>query len=166
MWTLSCSHSDIDASLNCILVAELLPAFRIPSQHSPVSAVLPAPFVYSVSDKVMLEAWLWDSTENTTAAQQAALMLLEGFLSVTPNPPRPMEQLVLTRSFEHYMLSQPVTDCYGVPESAWGWANISTNEATHAAEHAWRAGGSTNTPWVSGGGGLRGCRPSTVRWFG
>jgi hypothetical protein len=95
----------------------------------------------SVSDKVMLEAWLWDSPGNTTASQQAAVKIMGSFLSITPDLPRPREQLLLTRSFERYMLSQSVTDCYGVPEWAWGWANISTIEAADAAEQSWRKGG-------------------------
>lgn len=102
----------------------------------------------------MFEAWLWPSaadhptsaagtaaTNSTAQTQQAAIAVLEGFLSAVPDLPPPREQLLLTRSFERYMLSQSVTDCYGVPESEWGWANISTNVAVEAAEDAWRAGG-------------------------
>jgi hypothetical protein len=66
---------------------------------------------------------------------------MESFLSITPDLPHPREQLLLTRSFERYMLSQSVTDCYGVPEWAWGWANISTIEAADAAKQSWRKGG-------------------------
>ena len=95
----------------------------------------------AVSDKIMLEAWLWGTGggANTTQAQQAAVAVLGTFRAALPGMPQPKEQLLLTRSFERYMLSQSVTDCYDVPEWAWSWANISTNEATLAAEDAWRS---------------------------
>lgn len=51
---------------------------------------------------------------------------------------KPVKAAAAADCCNRYMLSSAVTNCYGVPDDQWTWANVSSSEAVLQAEQAWR----------------------------